>query len=431
MQNQSSKFKVVKFRSQFLKQEIPTDWLVDSVKRVSSKLVVGFVGTCDPYYTDNDGIPMIRTTNVKEGYLDLTNLKYVTREFHEKNKKSQLNTGDLIVARHGENGQACLVRGLNEANCLSVVIVRPEPSLWVPAFFEMAFNSNIVRKQISRSTGGGVQTVVNTSEIGKALIFIPPLHEQSKIASIISKVDYLIQKTDQIIEQTQRLKKGLMQRLLTRGIGHTKFKKTAIGEIPEKWDIMKLEELLNLCQYGISEKMSAHGQYPIFRMNNIRDGYLVANEMKFIDLDEQIFEHYKLEKGDLLFNRTNSYDLVGKVGLFNLDGEYTFASYLIRLRTIQGKLNPFFLHLYLNTDWMQYKLKNLATVGVSQVNINATNLKTVNIAAPPTSEQERIVSVLYDVEEKLKNERERKSIIEKMKNGLMQNLLTGKIRVKV
>jgi type I restriction enzyme, S subunit len=94
-------------------------------------------------------------------------------------------------------------------------------------------------------------------------------------------------------------------------------------------------------------------------------------------------------------------------------------------------MNPFFLHLYLNTDWMQYKLKNLATAGVSQVNINATNLKTVKIATPSTSEQERIVSVLYDVEENLKNEKERKSIIEKMKNGLMNNLLTGKIRVKV
>ena len=72
----------------------------------------------------------------------------------------------------------------------------------------------------------------------KYLIFLyPPLKEQQKIASILSNVDELIQKTEQIIEQTQRLKKGLMQRLLTKGIGHTKFKKTELGEIPEEWKL--------------------------------------------------------------------------------------------------------------------------------------------------------------------------------------------------
>ncbi len=206
-------------------KDIPRDWKVELLKNVTEKLVVGFVGTCDPYYTKNNGIPMIRTTNVKEGYLDLSNLKYVTKEFHEKNKKSQLQENDFIVARHGENGAACLVKGLKEANCLSVVIIRPKKSLWTPQYFEFAFNSPFVRKQIGKRTGGGVQTVVNTSEIAKISIPIPKISEQQKIASILSNVNELIKKTEQIIEQTQRLKKGLMQTLLTKGIGHTKFRK--------------------------------------------------------------------------------------------------------------------------------------------------------------------------------------------------------------
>ena len=286
--------------------------------------------------------------------------------------------------------------------------------------------------QYADSTSSGTKMPrTNWNDIKEFKIALPSLKEQQKIASILSKVDELIQKTDQIIEQTQRLKKGLMQKLLTKGIGHTKFKKTTIGEIPEVWDIGKLGEALNMCQYGISEKISLRGQYPIFRMNNIQNGNLLLDEMKFIDLDKSIFEQYKLEKGDLLFNRTNSADLVGKVGLFNLDGEYTFASYLIRLRTINEKMNPFFLHSYLNTDWMQYRLKNLATPGVSQVNINATNLKSITIPIPSTSEQQEIVSVFLDLEDKVKYEKRKKIIIENLKKGLMQKLLTGKIRVKV
>ena len=209
-----TKFKVVKFGSHF-KDEIPAEWVVDVMKKVSSKLVVGFVGTCDPYYTDSNGVPMIRTTNVKEGYLNLAHLKYVTREFHEKNKKSQLKINDLLVARHGENGEACLVRELKEANCLSVVIVRPDPSLWIPEFFELAFNSNVVRKQISRSTGGGVQTVVNTSEIGKAQIFVPTLDEQRKIVSYMSVFDKKNINLQSQLSNLLRLKKALMQGLLT------------------------------------------------------------------------------------------------------------------------------------------------------------------------------------------------------------------------
>ncbi|MBI2632782.1 MAG: hypothetical protein HYW78_00105, partial [Parcubacteria group bacterium] len=84
------------------------------------RICVSYVGPCDKFYTSKDkGIPMIRTGNLKENYLDITDLKYVTKEFHEKNKKSQLRFGDLLIARHGTNGQAALVpKNLGQSNCL-------------------------------------------------------------------------------------------------------------------------------------------------------------------------------------------------------------------------------------------------------------------------------------------------------------------------
>jgi type I restriction enzyme, S subunit len=208
------KFKKVKWL--FGKEiEIPEEWNWEQIKKVSEKLVVGFVGTCDPYYVKKGGIPMLRTTNVKEGKLDLINLKYVTEQFHNKNKKSQIKENDLLISRHGESGESCLVTGLNEANCMNIVIVRAINKILDNQYFEIAFNSLIVRKQIRRTIAGGVQGVVNTSEIAKVKILLPPLPEQQKIASILSNIDSKITSQEQYKEKLERLKKSLMQKLLT------------------------------------------------------------------------------------------------------------------------------------------------------------------------------------------------------------------------
>ena len=166
-------------------------------------------------------------------------------------------------------------------------------------------------------------------------------------------------------------------------------------------------------------------------MNNIENGYVVENDMKYVDLNDRTFNQFRLEKGDILFNRTNSYELVGKVGIFLLGGGYTFASYLIRLRANQLRANPLFINSYLNADWTQFRLKNLATRGVSQSNINATNLKSLKVPCPPLPEQQKIAEILSGVDEKIEVERQRKGKLEELKKGLMQILLTGKVRVNL
>jgi type I restriction enzyme S subunit len=176
--------------------------------------------------------------------------------------------------------------------------------------------------------------------------------------------------------------------------------------------------------------MSADGQYPIFRMNNFERGCMVASPIKYIDLGEEEFEKYKLEKGDILFNRTNSIDLVGKNGIFDLEGDYVFASYLIRLRTNE-KMNPYYLNYYMNSYYAESVFSAIATRGASQANINATNLKSVGVPLPPLKEQKKIVSILSVVDSKIQKEEKYKDKLERLKKGLMQKLLTGKVRVKL
>jgi len=242
-------------------------------------------------------------------------------------------------------------------------------------------------------------------------------------------VDSVIAKTGEVIAKTERLKKGLMQTLLTRVIGHKEYKQTPIGTTPKTWQIIRLGEVLELCQYGLSARFGERGKYRILKMDDIVDGVAIPDNAKYIDLDEKTFENFKLEKGDILFNRTNSYELVGRTGIFLLDGDYTFASYLIRLRPKKEIVDSLFLTYYM--IFSNNRLRQLATRAVHQANINATNLQSFTIPIPPLPEQKQIAETLITVDKKLEFERKEKAKLESIKRGLMDLLLTVKSRVKV
>jgi type I restriction enzyme S subunit len=220
-----------------------------------------------------------------------------------------------------------------------------------------------------------------------------------------------------------------MQELLTKGIGHKEFKDTEIGKIPEDWEVKKLGEVITLCQYGLSSKMSQTGKYPIIKMDDIVNGNVVPDKVKYINLDKKTFENFRLEKGDILFNRTNSYELVGRTGIFLLDGEYVFASYLIRLRPKGEVADSFYLTSYL--IFSNEKLRRLATRAVHQANINATTLQKVMVLIPPLPEQQKIAEILSAVDERLELLRNRKERLKRTKKGLMDDLLTGRKRVRL
>ncbi|KUH33359.1 restriction endonuclease subunit S [Thermococcus celericrescens] len=258
---------------------------------------------------------------------------------------------------------------------------------------------------------------------------LPPLPEQKKIAEILSTIDKAIEKTDALIHHYQQLKNALMQRLFTEGIGHTRFKPSPLGQIPAEWDVVKIGDIIEFAQYGLSIKMYDEGQYPIVKMDSIINGKVMPVNLKYVDLDEETFNKFKLEKGDVLVNRTNSYELVGKTGIFMLEGDYVFASYLIRLRPKEDIIDSAFLTYYLILS--QDRLRQIATRGVSQANINATNLKKFLVPLPPLEEQKKIAQILMTIDNKIEAEMKTKEELEKLKQGMMDKLLTGKVRVKV
>ncbi|EIF43520.1 restriction modification system DNA specificity subunit [gamma proteobacterium BDW918] len=194
---------------------IPVGWDVKPLVDVCERVCVGFVGTCERYYRQS-GVPMIRTGNLKDGRLDLAEIKYVTREFHAKEKKSQLRRGDLLIARHGSHGAACLVpENLGDANCLNVVIVRADQNRFLPQFLKYAFNSSSMKANLGAKSEGSTQTVISTTEIAKTLFSVPSLSEQHRIVEVLSSLDNKIDATGEKFEKMLSTKKALMQDLLT------------------------------------------------------------------------------------------------------------------------------------------------------------------------------------------------------------------------
>lgn len=262
-------------------------------------------------------------------------------------------------------------------------------------------------------------------------------NEQSKIAEILSKTDQAIEQTESIIAKQQRIKTGLMQDLLTKGIddhGNIRseatheFKDSPLGRIPVEWECKQLSRFVPSAEYGISTSLGESGN-PVLRMNNFVDGEADVSNLKYSELP--VPERLWLKDGDVLFNRTNSWEHVGRTGIWRGQIEKTtFASYLVRLNPDPDLLLRELLNIWLNWELTQISMRRQATPAVQQVNINPTNLRAIHAAFPNSlDEQCEIVKRFTSIRAAIGSSIERLSKLRALKTGLMEDLLTGEVRV--
>ena len=265
----------------------------------------------------------------------------------------------------------------------------------------------------------------------------PSPGEQAKIAEVLSTVDRAIEQTEALIAKQQRIKTGLMQDLLTRGIDEGddlrseqthKFKDSPLGRIPVEWECASLAVFVPSAEYGLSTSLGESG-YPVLRMNNLLDGEAELSNLKFTDAP--VPEYLWLRDGDVLFNRTNSWEHVGRTGIWRGQIERaSFASYLVRLNPHRDRLLPDMLNFWLNWERTQIAMRQQATPAVQQVNINPTNLRSIAAAFPRSlDEQSAITTRISAAREVLSAFRAEKEKLKSIKAGLMQDLLTGDRRV--
>lgn len=201
---------------------------------------------------------------------------------------------------------------------------------------------------------------------------LPPLAEQRRIAAILNQADALRAK--------RRTASGAFRALRLANF-ISLFGDPATN--PREWPVRKIGELLDSASYGTSEKAGPRGKFPVLRMNNItRSGEIDLSDLKYMDLAASDRERYLVRRGDVLFNRTNSADLVGKTALVNTDRPMAYAGYLIRLRVAKPNV-PEFLAAFLNTPYAKAKLRSMCKSIIGMANINAKEIQAMAIPSPP------------------------------------------------
>jgi len=274
---------------------------------------------------------------------------------------------------------------------------------------------------------GSTRKKLNQEQMKKIKIPLPPLPEQKTIAHILSTIDEAIQKTDEIIEKTDRLKKGLMQELLTKGIGHKEFKDTEIGRIPKEWEVVKLKSIGEF-QYGITASATKKDTgLKLLRITDITDEGIKWKEVPYCDIAKAEFDKYELKVGDVLFARIGA--TTGKTCYIDRPVKAVFGSYLIRFKP-KIQLNSQFLYFYTQSPFYWNQV-NRVKEGQLKKGLNTKTLGHLLFILPPISEQQKITEILSTVDKKLEIERKRKEKLERIKKVLMDLLLTGKIRVKL
>ena len=378
-----------------------------------------------------DKTPFLRTSNVLWDEIDLSSVDEMSIPEHELCAKS-LKRGDLLVCEGGEIGRAAIWDGEVETMSFQNHLhrLRPIDPNVAPHFYVFFLQSAFTQLGIFDGAGNRT-TIPNLSRGRLAALEIPqpPLAEQQAISAALAQVRDAIKAQEQSIVLSQDLKRAAMRTLFTRGLHGEPQKETEIGPIPESWEIMAIDDVAVTTQYGLSVRGRTSGTYPILRMNCQEDGKVHYRDIQFVDLDSESYDRFRVNPGDLLFNRTNSIDLVGRMAIVEDDRPAVFASYLVRLVVDANRCNPEFLNYFMNWPRTQGEIKKLASRAVGQANINATKLRTVLFPLPVIDEQREIAAILDAIDRKIDLHRRKRAVLEDLFKALLHKLMTREIRV--
>ena len=370
----------------------------------------------------NEGVPSLggeHITNTGKFNLSNDKLKYVPREYYDELKKGKIKINDVLVVKDGATtGKTAIVEDdflLKEA-CINehVFLLRTKDSL-NPKYLFYYFLSEQGQQEILKDFRGATVGGISKDFIDMD-IYISDLDTQKKIVEVLDKAQELIDKRKEQIEALDELVKSRFIEM---------FGNPATN--PKGWKITTIGDITTDVRYGTSKSSVDGGKYPYLRMNNITyKGGLDLQDLKYIDIDDEELEKCIVRKGDVLFNRTNSAELIGKTCVFNLDEPMIIAGYIIRVR-LNDDILPIYLSMFLNSDYGKKLLRGMAKGAVNQANINAQELKSIKISVPPIELQNQFADFINQVD-KLKSQMESGlKELEDNFNSLMQKAFKGEL----
>ena len=303
-------------------------------------------------------------------------------------------------------------------------------------FLYFALLYYFVGQALANLHGSTMKHIVK-SKFLNILIPLPPLEEQKAIADILSTVQNAIEKTEKVIDATKQLKKSMMKHLFTYGavavneIDKVKLKESEIGLIPEHWEVVRLGEVFDVKQgKQLSSRESKEGKTlkPFLRTSNILWNRIDISNLSQMPFSDKEFEALKLCKGDILVCEGGD---VGRTAVWKGQlEECAYQNHLHRLRPKENNIVNYFF-----SYWMEYAISlrglyiNIANK-TTIPNLSSQRLKSFLIPLPPLDEQQKIANILTTIDQKIQAEEKKKEALQNLFKTLLQQLMTGKIRVK-
>ena len=396
---------------------IPRDWQIMPLNKIS-RIVDCEHNTAPFLKTPTDWISL-RTTNIREGFFVLSEVRYITQEiYNEWTRRGKPQTGDVILTMEAPVGMAAVVPE-NFKVALGNRMVKITPKKIIKSKFLMyCLLSQGIQRYMRKRSKGTTARKLNVAEIRKIPIPIPSLSEQNRIIEILDTVAEIIQITKSNIDHYTLVKKGIMNRILSRGIGHTKFKQTKIEETPESWDVTPLSKIADILM-GQSPPSSTYNQegrgLPFFQGNQD------FGERSPI-IRTYCTQPFRIsEQNDILISVRAP---VGDVNLCSVKCAIGRGLSAIRPK----KINVEFLFQYLKSCSRYWRKMEQGSTFKA---VNKRDLERLLVPLPSIEEQKKIAGILQVSDESIASERLTKKTFEHLKKGLMQVLLTGKVRVKV
>jgi type I restriction enzyme, S subunit len=373
-------------------------------------------------------------------------IESIRRRKYERQGGAKFEVGDTLFAKITpctENGKVAFVnklRGKYGFGSTEFLVFSPINREMLPQYLSRLLVSHRFHSvAVSKMEGTTGRQRVPKDAFKKLGLGLPPLEEQEKIAEILTAVDDAIEKTGAIIKETQQLKKGLMQKLFTEGIGHTRFKNTKIGRMPGSWEVVELRQVISEFKGGASltpSDFTKSGVKVLPKIGVVPGGKLSVPAQKQQHCSKNYANNTKKSIVDYQYTIVVLRDLVpsgpsiGLIVKIPNDHCYVLAQGVYGFKVNKEKLISDYLILLSNSGWYRNYMRRIM-VGSTQVHIRNKEFQKVCIPYPSLHEQQEIASILSEVDTKIENEQSTKSELAQLKKGLSQVLLTGKLRAKV
>lgn len=405
--------------------ELPIDWSLEKIEELA--YFQEGPGLRQWQYRDS-GIPFLNIRCIKtNGTIDFTSVQYLDEnEVQKKYSHFLLNENDTVISSSGTLGKIAVIKKSHLPLLLNTSIIRfvsLDENKLDNKFMRFLLESKLFSKQYRFLSQGSAQANFGPTHLKQMYFPNAPILEQQKIASILSSVDEALEKTVNIIDCIKKVKQGLMQQLIWNGLNKKEFKDTEIGRIPHDWGIVELRDLGKVITGGTpttSELDSWKGILPFITPVDIsEDKYLVQAERT---VNKSVINKNRLfPENSILYTCIGS--TIGKIAITQEEC------------TANQQINVIIPHSNVDSDYLYYALlqrtgyiKTLSAQTAVPI-INKSLFEKIKIPFPSLNEQKEIAAALNSIDEKISIEKNKIKNLVDIKHGLMQQLLTGKVRV--